>query len=118
MKHAGELVKEVVADRGISVARLARRIGRSRQYVYNLFEKASIDIETLQLLRKELNYPFAELLGNDPNVRIYGSAYVSEAEYKDLSEKLEAALREKEFWKDKYTRALEDLNRVLQERKP
>lgn len=117
MKHAGELVKAVVTDRGISVALLARRLGRSRQYIYNLFEKSSIDLETLHVLRKELNYPFAELIGNDPNVRIYGSAYLSEAEYSDLSSKLQLALDEKEMWKDKYTQLLEEMNRLLRDRK-
>jgi transcriptional regulator with XRE-family HTH domain len=118
MKHAGELVKAVVADRGISVALLARRLGRSRQFVYNLFEKPSLDLELLHLLRKELNYPFAELMGNDPKVRMYGTSYLSEAEYNNLSEQLEAAIREKELWKDKYTRLLEEMNRLLQQRKP
>lgn len=117
MKHAGELVKAVVTDRGISVALLARRLGKSRQHVYNLFEKTNIDLETLLVLRRELNYPFAELLGNDPNVRLYGTAYLSEAEYSDLSSKLAAALEEKELWKDKYTRLLEEMNRLLKERR-
>jgi len=117
MKHAGELVKAVVADRGISVALLARRLGRSRQFVYNLFEKANIDLETLYVLRRELNYPFAELLGNASQVRTYGSPYLSEAEHQDLAEKLEDALREKEMWKDKYTQLLEEMNRLLRQKK-
>lgn len=117
MKHAGELVKEVIVDRGLPIAELARRLGRSRQFIYNLFEKASIDNQTLLLLRQELNYPFAELLGNDPGHRTYKGNYLSESEFTDLHEQLAQALREKELWKDKYTDLLEQMNRLLQERK-
>jgi transcriptional regulator with XRE-family HTH domain len=117
MKHAGELVKEVVSNRGMSVALLARRLGRSRQFIYNLFEKASIDNQTLLQLRQELNYPFFELLGNEPGHRTYKGSYLSESEFTDLQEQLEQALREKELWKDKYTALLEQMNRILQERK-
>lgn len=117
MKHAGELVKQVVTDRGLSIALLARRLGRSRQFVYNLFEKASIDNQTLLQLRHELNYPFAELLGNEAGYRTYKGSFLSEAEYQELNEQLETALREKEMWKDKYTALLEEMNRLLQERK-
>ncbi len=117
MKHAGELVKEVITSRGTNLSLLARRLGRSRQFIYNLFEKERIDNQTLLQLRQELNYPFYELLGNDPGHRTYKGNYLSESEFIDLQEQLELALREKDLWKDKYTALLEQMNRILQERK-
>lgn len=113
MKHAGEIVKAVVSDRGISVSKLARRLGRTRTYVYGLFDKPSINTAVLEQLRQVLNYPFAELLGNKGPVQEYGGGYLSEAEFSTLQESLAAARKEAEHWKMKHHELTEQFNLYL-----
>lgn len=119
MKHAGEIVKAVVSDRGISVSELARRLGRTRAFVYGLFENPSINTAVLEQLRQVLNYPFAELLGNKGPVQEYGGGYLSEAEFGTLQESLAAARNEAELWKMKYYELVEQFNaHLLKDKKP
>jgi len=112
MKHAGEIVKSVVSDRGISVSDLARRLGRSRPFVYALFEKPSIDTAVLEQLRQVLNYPFSELLG-ERQIREYDGGFLSESEFNSLQESLNTALNEAEHWRKKYYDLVEQFNEHL-----
>jgi transcriptional regulator with XRE-family HTH domain len=113
MVHAGELVKEVVADRGIGISELARRLGVSRTTMYQIFERPSLDVALIHQLRRVLNYPFAELLGNQPTDFEYGTGYLSEAEFNNLRNLLRTQEEETRIWKDKYTALLEQMNRLL-----
>lgn len=113
MKHAGEIVKSVVADRGISVSELARRLGRTRAFVYGLFENPSINTAVLEQLRQVLNYPFSELLGNKSTAGDYSSGFLSEAELNSLQERLAAARNEAEHWKMKYYEVVAQFNEHL-----
>lgn len=117
MKHAGEIVKQVVEKRGISISELAKRMAKSRQYVYNLFEKSAIDTATIFQLSEILDYPFHELLRKEEYYREYKTGTVlSEAQYKGMQDLIETERREKQFWKDKYTELLEQMNRLLLEK--
>ncbi len=117
MKHAGEIVKQVVEKRGISISALAKRMGKSRPYIYNLFEKTTIDTATIFQLSEILDYPFTELLNKEEYYREYKTGeWLSESQYKGMQEILEAERREKQFWKDKYTELLEQMNRLLLEK--
>lgn len=117
MKHAGEIVKQVVEKRGISISELAKRLGKSRQYIYNLFEKTTIDTATIFQLSAILDYPFDELLRKEAQYREYKTgALLSEAQFKGLQDLLESERHEKQYWRDKYTDLLEQMNRLLLEK--
>jgi|GEM_PF-3252016 len=119
MKHAGEVVKAVITDRGISVSELARRLGRTRAFIYGLFEKPSINTAVLEQLRQVLNYPFTELLGSRGPLHEYGGGYLSEAEFNSLQETVAAANNEVAYWKMKYYELVEQFNaHLLKDKKP
>ncbi len=66
--HAGKMVKEVFLASGMSVSELGRRVLTTRQNIYRIFERESIDSALLQRLGKALNYDFfphfSEIPGN------------------------------------------------------
>ena len=57
MVNIGELIHEKVAERGLSVTLLAKRLNCSRTNVYKIFEKQTISTEEL--------FRISEILGCD-----------------------------------------------------
>ena len=47
-----------MAESSVSIAEFARRIGRERTTVYDIFERKSIDIDLLIAISKALDYDF------------------------------------------------------------
>ena len=54
----GRLIQEVFEETEMKVAVLARRIGMSRQSVYNIFEKETLETELLMKISQVLGYDF------------------------------------------------------------
>lgn len=58
--HIGHMVKSVFDKSGLSVAEFARRIHCERTNVYKIFNRQSIDVETLVKISKALEHNFLE----------------------------------------------------------
>ena len=58
MKHAGEIVENAVRNSGITLSKLSKRIGRSRQYLYNIFESNKIDWEVIESIGSIIHHDF------------------------------------------------------------
>lgn len=56
--HAGKMVKEVFAASGMTVSELGRRVQTTRQNIYRIFERESIDTALLLRLGKALSHDF------------------------------------------------------------
>ena len=56
--HIGAKIKSMVAKRGISVSEFGRRINMSRENVYSIFKRKSIDTTLLSTICKVLEYDF------------------------------------------------------------
>lgn len=56
--HIGQRIKEVVKERGITVAAFARLIPCSRENVYRVFKNDNIDILQLKRISKILDHNF------------------------------------------------------------
>jgi transcriptional regulator with XRE-family HTH domain len=61
MVHIGKKIKEELYRQGIPVSVFAKRIGRSRNGIYDLFERQSIDLELLSKISAVLKYDFFAL---------------------------------------------------------
>jgi transcriptional regulator with XRE-family HTH domain len=59
--HIGEKIKEELYNQEIPVSVFARRIGRSRNSVYDLFERSSVDMKLLTKISAVLKYDFVAL---------------------------------------------------------
>lgn len=63
--HIGKRIKEVMAERKVSVIWVAKQIECERTNVYNIFEREDINTGLLQKLCRVLNYDFFKELSKD-----------------------------------------------------
>ncbi len=59
--HIGKKIKEELYSQGISVTDFAKKINRSRNVAYDIFERESIDTALLNRIAKVLNVDFFSL---------------------------------------------------------
>lgn len=59
--HIGKKIKEELYRQGVSVTEFAKKINRSRNVVYDIFERESIDTELLNKISRILNCNFFSL---------------------------------------------------------
>ncbi|MDF2451745.1 MAG: hypothetical protein K0S26_1249 [Bacteroidota bacterium] len=59
--HIGKRIKEELYRKNISVSDFAKKINKSRNVIYNIFERVSIDTELLNKIGKTLNCDFFSL---------------------------------------------------------
>lgn len=60
--HIGQLIKEQLERSGMKKTEFARRINRTSQNVYAIFERTSIDSALLASISEILNYNFFDVL--------------------------------------------------------
>ncbi len=103
MQHRGEIIKEAVYKSGFPITALAKRMGKSRRWVYLVFENPTVSIDTILQIGTLIHHDFAnDLESIKPNV-IHES---------DLS-----YTREEDYWKNKYLKLLEEYNDLLKKSK-
>jgi DNA-binding Xre family transcriptional regulator len=56
--HIGELIKKVVKQNNIKDAELAKKWGRSRQNVYDLYKRNDVEVKTLLTICEIVGYDF------------------------------------------------------------
>jgi predicted transcriptional regulator len=111
MKHKGEIIERAVRSSGISVTELARRLKKSRRYVYNLFEKPDVPVETILQIGKFIHYDFSkEILTPEYNVKEFKEGINSIND-----NNADAGYKPAEYWKNKYLKLLEKYNQLLSE---
>jgi len=59
--HIGKKIKEEMLLKGISVSTFAKKINRSRNVVYDIFDRESIDTDLLNKISKVLSCDFFSL---------------------------------------------------------
>ncbi len=59
--HIGKKIKEEVYGQGIPIVSFAKKINRSRNVVYNIFERESIDTDLLNKIGRVLDCDFFSL---------------------------------------------------------
>jgi hypothetical protein len=91
--HRGQALKKIVYDSGIKIAVLARKIEKSRRFIYIMFDNKDVPIHLMRSVCEAIKHPFT----------------------RDMFEEkleLEEALP-KDHWKDKYLKLLEEYNNFL-----
>jgi transcriptional regulator with XRE-family HTH domain len=56
--HIGEKIKKVLESKGITVTEFAKRINKSRENIYSIFTRKTIDTGLLQSISRVLEYDF------------------------------------------------------------
>lgn len=65
--HIGQQIKLIVEHRGYSVTEFAKRINKSRENVYSIFSRKSIDTDLLLTISKVLDHDFFSLFNDKQN---------------------------------------------------
>ncbi len=56
----GQILEKAVRQSGYPISKLAKRIGYTRQHIYNLFAQQQIDLQLLDEIGKIINVDFSE----------------------------------------------------------
>lgn len=93
--HRGEIVRKAVKNSGIKISELSRKLGKSRRFIYNMFDKELMPFPCIKKIGMIINYNFSN-------------------EIPELEDNL--GLNENEMcWKDKYINLLEEHHKLLKE---
>lgn len=96
MQHRGEIIKEAVYKSGFPITELAKRMGKSRRWLYLLFDNPKVSIEVILEIGSIIHYNFAEVFAE------IKAPEITFTDYSLISKK------EDDYWKDKYLNLLEE----------
>lgn len=107
MKHRGEIIESAVRKSGISITEVARRLGKSRRHLYNIFEDPNVSIDVILQIGKIIHHDFSS--------EIYDIQKLSSEEhiYNDKDQNYSNS-NQAEYWKNKYLELLEKYNKMLE----
>jgi predicted transcriptional regulator len=107
MQHRGEIVKEAVYKSGYPITELAKRLGKSRRWMYLMFENNNVSLDIVLQIGKIIHYDFAhEIIEFNPSQAPLGDPFM------DFKKEDSNA----EYWKNKYLKLLEDYSALLKEK--
>ena len=108
-QHKGEIVEKAVRESGYSITRLAVKMGRSRRWVYQIFEKPNVPINYVIAIGKAIHHDFAsEIRELNEYRRSVNVQTLDDVESEFFTDKEKA-----EHWKNKYVALLEKYNEQL-----
>lgn len=91
MLHIGQEIQKVFATKGMTVVEFAKRINTSRENVYGIFNRKSIDVVLLSKISEVLDYNFFQYYINEK--------FTGYLELNLVKKQLELAEREIEYLK-------------------
>lgn len=106
MQHRGEIIKDAVYKSGYSITELAKRMGKSRRWVYLMFENHSVSLDVVLHIGKIIHHNFTkEIIDMSPLKKML----------LDSSSDNQSSDNNSEYWKNKYLHLLEEYNSLLKE---
>lgn len=109
--HKGEVLEKAIRQSGVPITYIAKRMKKSRMWVYNLFQNKIISIDVLLKIGEIIHYDFkGEILDVKEIKRVKGILEEPQVAYKKSPPKE----NKEEYWKDKYLSLLEKHNELLQ----
>ena len=107
VQHRAEIIKNAIYQSGYSITKLAERLGKSRRWMYLLFENTNVSLDVILQIGEIIHYDFSQEIKElkstsqivNDNLSPYGSATQKDVEY----------------WKNKYLSLLEEYNQLLKE---
>lgn len=109
MQHKGEIIEKAVRESGFSITRLADRMGKSRRWVYQIFESRTVPVDYVLAIGKIIHHDFTEDIKELKTYKVsMAKQMMNEPIHNFGSEKEEV-----EYWKNKYLAVLEKYNDLL-----
>ena len=111
MVHRGEILLKSIRQSGIPITRIVKTLNKSRRWLYNMFEKSDVPLDTLLEVEKIISYDFSSEI---PELR--NKIKEKRMSLKEDEEKI-FGNNSAEFWKNKYLKLLEDYSELLKNQK-
>jgi CRISPR/Cas system-associated exonuclease Cas4 (RecB family) len=103
MQHRGEIAEQAIRQSGFPITVIARKLKKSRRWMYLMFDNSQVDLETILAIGKIIHHDFSSEI-KELTVINSNSLEDPENPYNNQS---------KEYWKNKYLKLLEDYNELL-----
>lgn len=107
MQHRGEIVERAVRKSGYPITQIARKIGKSRRWMYLMFDNSQVDLESIISIGRIIHHDFSDEI-KELSVINPHSFTESDPKYN----------KQKDYWKNKYLKLLESYNELLQKIHP
>lgn len=104
MQHRGEIIKKAIYKSGYPITELSKRLGKSRRWMYIMFENNNVSLDIVLQIGKIIHYNFTE------EIKEFNPSQNTINELVGDYQKNES---EAEYWKDKYLKLLEEYNELL-----
>lgn len=107
MQHRGEIIRKAVYESGYSITKLALKVGKSRRWMYQMFEKRNVSLDLVLSIGTIIHHDFS----NEIKELRSSNSVLNEpqAEYKKIDSEVE-------YWKTKYMDLLEEYNQLLKKK--
>ena len=102
--HKGQVIQKAVKESGISITQLAKKLKKSRQSIYNIFESQNISIDLILAIGNIIHYDFSK-------------DFKQLKTYSTRTDPMIAEEDNAEYWKQKYIALLEEYNQLLKNKK-
>lgn len=109
MVHRGEIIKNAVDESGYSVTSLAKKLHKSRRWMYYIFEKPNVSIDVVIEIGKIIHYDFSQ------DIKLYSPPSTRD-QFANESRVFNSATEESIYWKEMYYELLEKYNVLLEEK--
>ncbi|WP_396168429.1 hypothetical protein [Flavobacterium sp.] len=107
MQHRGEIIKDAVYKSGYSITELAKRMGKSRRWVYLMFENHSVSLDVILQIGQIIHHNFTKEIADLYPLKKILNKSLSDLHEEDYSN---------DYWKNKYLQLLEEFNALLKEK--
>lgn len=109
MQHKGEIIENAVRESGYSITRLADKLGKSRRWVYQIFERPNVPINYVLDIGRAIHHDFSS------EIRELGEykRSISLQKWDDVESDFFTDRDKAEYWKNKYLLLLEKYNDLL-----
>lgn len=107
MQHRGEIIKKAIYKSGYPITELAKRLDKSRRWVYLMFENNNVSLDIVLQVGKIIHYDFTEEI---KEFNPYQNAVDEPSVDYQKNESQE------EYWKNKYLKLLEEYNELLKKK--
>lgn len=102
MQHRGEIVEQAVRQSGLSLTKLAKRIGKSRKWIYDSFQNPNLSIEYVIAIGKIIYHDFSLEINELKNIHFPQFSIENNVDFNE------------NYWKNKYIELLEKHNQLLE----
>lgn len=109
MQHKGEIIEKAVRESGHSITKLAQKMGKSRRWVYQIFDSSVVPIDYIMEIGKIIHHDFTRDI---KGIKLYASG-LSSVSFEENTFSGNSKAEELEYWKEKYMILLEKYNDLL-----